>query len=180
MNAIKQRIKKSSKIMVIITLVLCISLIVGLCVPVTFLIWHAIAPNADLSSLNGISFYSSAGQLMTTTNELVAEMYTILVSGVLILFVLFLALRIFQSISKDVIPFSQDNAKRLKEIAIVLVVYAIVQPIARACFYSIFNPEMVIRSSFNVVSIILAFIFFFISVLFAYGAELQRLSDETL
>lgn len=180
MEDIKFKIRKNSKIMVTITRILCILLIIGLCIPISVLMSHVLAPNTHLLSLKGIHFYSSTGELMTTTNEIIAEMSSIILSSVFILFVLLLAYQIFKSISLDAIPFSQANAIRLKKIAIVLVIYSIVQPISRAWFYTIFAPEITIQVSLNVISTILSLIFFFISIVFTYGAELQRLSDETL
>lgn len=180
MNILKDKIQKSSKTMAIITKVLCISLIIGLCIPITVLIWYAAAPNTNFFALHELGFYSSTGQLLTSTGELVAEMFTIIVSGVFVLCILLIANRIFHSIGKNFMPFSQENAKGLKKIAILLLIYSIVEPISKAGFYSYFSPQIQMQLSLNIVSIILALIFFFVSVVFAYGAELQRQFDETL
>ncbi len=180
MDSLKDRIQKSSRTMALITKVLCISVIIGLCVPITVLVWYAVAPNTNFLALHGLGFYSSTGQLVESTGELIAEMFTIIVSGVFVLSILRIANRIFHSIGIDVMPFSRENAQNLKKIAKVLLVYSIVEPISKAGFYSSFVPEAQMQSSLNIVSIILAFVFFFVSVVFAYGAELQRQFDETL
>lgn len=180
MDSLQSKIQKNSKIMTVIATVLCISLIAGLLIPVIVLIWHAIAPATDLLAFSGLGFYSSAGQLVTSTGELIAEMWIILVSGIFVLPILLLARGIFYSTSKDIMPFSRENAERLHKIAAILLVYSIVQPIAKAGFYKSFSPEITIQSSLNINSVILALIFLFISIVFTYGADLQRQSDETL
>lgn len=180
MNSLRDKIQKSSQIMASITKLLCILLIVGLCIPVVVLIWIACAPNTDFSALYGLSFYSSAGQLLNSTGELIAEMLTIFVSGMLLLGILFLTHRMFKSISQFIDPFSPENAKRLREIAFIIFIYSIAQPFLKTSFYTYFAPKVTMQSSFNVVFIILALMFYFFSMVFDYGAELQRLSDETL
>ncbi|TCL53680.1 DUF2975 family protein [Kineothrix alysoides] len=180
MDSLKDKIQKSSKTMAFITKILCISLIIGLCVPIIVLVWYTVAPDTNFFALRELGFYSSTGQLVKSTGELIAEMLTIIVSGVFVLDILLIANRIFHSIGIDIMPFSRENAMNLKKIAKVLLVYSIVEPISKAGFYSSFVPEVQMQSSLNIVSIILAFVFFFVSVVFAYGAELQRQFDETL
>ncbi len=180
MNDIQNKVCKISKIMAISTKVLYISLIVGMCIPLSSLIWYYITPNSNFEAVHALGFYSSTGQLLETTGEIVAEMWAILVSGVFVFYILLIAYRMFKSISINIMPFSQENAKRLKKIGGLLMIYSLVEPISRKGFYSSFAPEITIRSSFNIVSVILALIFFFIAIIFDYGAELQRLSDETL
>lgn len=180
MNDIQKKIYTFSKIMAIITKVLYISLIIGMCIPITVLTWYYIEPNTNFTAMQQMGFYSSTGLLLGTTGELIAEMWTIIVSGVLVFFVLLITYRMFRSISIDIIPFSKKNAERLKKTGALLLAYSIIEPISRIGFYSIFAPEIKMQSSFNFVSIVLALIFIFIAILFEYGAELQRLSDETL
>lgn len=180
MNDTQKKIYKFSKIMAIITKVLCISLIIGMFMPITVLTLYFIAPDTNFTATQGLGFYSMTGLLLGTTGEVIAEMWTIIASGSLVFFVLLITYRIFKSISMNIIPFSQKNAERFKKIGVLLLAYSIVEPVSRMGFYSIFAPENKMQSSLNIVSIIIALIFFFIAILFDYGAELQRLSDETL
>lgn len=180
MNDIKEKICRVSKIMAIVAKVLYISLVVGMCVPVITLIWHYISPNTNIVAVNALGFYSSTGQRLGTTGEVIAEMWTIIIAGIFVFNILLIAYRMFKSISIDIMPFSQENAKRLKKIGALLMIYSLVEPIAREGFYSSFAPEITMQSSFNIGSVILALLFFFIAVIFDYGAELQRFSDETL
>lgn len=180
MNDIQKKIYRISKTVALIAKVLCISTIVGMCVPISVLVWHFIAPNTDLTAVMSLGFYSSTGQLLESTGEVIAEMCTIIVSGAFVLYILFIAFRMFKSISISIMPFDQENAKRLKKIGVLLLIYSLVEPIARKGFYRTFAPTVKIQSSLNMVSVVLALFFFVIAVVFDYGAELQRLSDETL
>lgn len=180
MERLREKIYRHSKGMAAVTKVLCILLVIGLCIPVATVVWYAVSPNTDFFALKSLSFYSATGRSMASSGELMGEMCTIMVSGVFLLYILFLAYRIFESITKEMMPFAEQNVKRFKKIALVLLVYAIIQPISRAVFYRLFAPELALHISLNTVSIILALMFFFLSVVFAYGAELQKLSDETL
>lgn len=180
MDILKEKIQKSSRIMAVITKVLCILLSVGLLIPVSVLIWVTAAPDTDFNSVPGLGFYSPSGLLLTSNGEIISGMFTIIVSAIFIIYILIIAYRIFKSIGQFIIPFSQDNAKSLKKIAVILLIYSIIEPIAKAGFYGTFASEVQIQTSVNSLSVILALIFFFISVLFSYGAELQRQSDETL
>lgn len=180
MDSLKEKIQNSSRIMAVITKVLCILLTVGLLIPVSVLIWSAAAPDTDFNSVPGLGFYSLSGQLLTSNGEIIAGMFTIIVSAIFILYILVIAYYIFKAISQYIMPFSQDNAKKLKKIAVILLIYSIVEPVAKAGFYGTFASEVQIQTSVNSLSVILALIFFFISVLFSYGAELQRQFDETL
>lgn len=180
MNVLQEKIQKESKVMTVILLILTISLILGILIPIGILIWIALNQNADITLLNGWSIYSSTGLALGSIGEVKAEMCTIVVSGLFITSMFLKAYTMFRSISKDVAPFHKSNAKKLKAIAIVLLVYAIVVPIARAGFYRSFAPDISMHTSMDAPYIVLSLIFFFIALLFDYGAELQRESDELL
>lgn len=180
MNLLQKKIQKESKVMAVILMILSISLILGILIPIAILIWIAIKPNADILLFNGWGIYSSTGKALESIGEVKAEMCTIITAGILIASMLLKAYTMFRSISKDVAPFNKSNAQKLKSIAIVLIVYAIVVPIARAGFYQSFAPEIRMNTSVDAPYVVLALIFFFIALLFNYGAELQRESDELL
>lgn len=180
MNSLTEKIRKSSRSMAIITKVLCISLIVGLCIPIGILIWYVVEPNVDFFALRGLRFYSSTGQMLTSSGEIVAETLRIILAGGFFLYSLLVALRIFDSVKIDAMPFSVGNIKRLKTIAIGLLIFTIIEPISKAVFYGIFASEITMQASVNVVTVMLALMFFFISVVFSYGIELQKHFDETL
>lgn len=180
MNSIQIKIQKSSKTMAIILKILCILLVIGIGIPIVTLIWVTLEPNVNITSIRGLNFYSSAGTILESKGEVIAEMCTIIVSGILMFFMLATSYCMFKSINTDIAPFSKPNVQRLKNLGILLLVYALVVPIARTGFYSTFAPTINIHSSFNISFAVLALSFFFIAKVFEYGAELQRQSDETL
>lgn len=180
MNSIQEKIRKKSKVMAIVLNVMSISLIVGMVVPIAFLIWIAIKPDLDITSITGLGVYSTTGQALDSTGEVIAEMCTIIVSGIFVLSMFRTAYHMFKLISKDISPFNRFIAKKLKTIGIVLLVYVFVVPIARVGFYSSFAPTIDMKTSFDVSFVLLALLFFFIATVFDYGAELQRESDELL
>ncbi len=59
-------------------------------------------------------------------------------------------------------------------------IYSFVLPIARAGFYKTFAPQLNNQISFNISLIILSLLFVFMAIIFEYGTELQKMSDETL
>jgi len=180
MIGIQEKIRKNSKRMTIIFKMLSIALIVGLIIPIATLIWIAVNPNAYLSLTNGWGFYSTTGKELLSIGEVKAEMYTIIASGLLFLSMFLKAYSMFRTISTDLAPFSKANAIILKHIGIILIVYAIVIPIIRLGVYRSFAPEINMNSSIDAPYVVLSFLFFFIAMLFDYGAELQRESDELL
>lgn len=180
MNSIQEKIQKNSKVMAIILKVISISLILGICVPIAILTWIAVKPDANVTLFTELDIYSASGQALTTTGEVIAEMCTIIVSGILVLCMFITAYRMLKSISKEAAPFNKANANKVKSIGTLLLVYAFVVPIARAGFYRSFAPTMNTKTSFDVSFVLLALMFFFIATVFDYGAELQRESDELL
>ncbi len=180
MSNIQERIKHSSRIMAIILKILCVSLVIGMCIPIAILIWIAMNPNKDILTASKMKFVSMQGQLLSSSSNVIAEMATIIVAGIFIFSILFTAYRMFKAISADILPFSMENSARLKKIGISLMVYSFVLPIARAGFYASFSPNTAVQTTFDIPFIVLALVFIFIARVFDYGAELQRQSDETL
>jgi|GEM_PF-6547806 hypothetical protein len=180
MNVIQEKIQRNSKRMSVVLFVLSIALIIGLIIPVAILIWVEVNADANLLVTNGWGIYSTAGKALQSIGEVKAEMCTVIAAGLLILVMFIKAYSMFRSISIDLAPFSKANATRLKQIGIILILYAIVIPIIRLGFYRSFAPEINMSSSIDAPYVVLSLIFFFIAMLFDYGAELQRESDELL
>lgn len=180
MEVVKMKIKKSSKAISIALKVIYITMIVGIFVPISTLVLAYTKPEVCLTSINKLSFYSSSGRILESSGEVIAEMSSIIVSTVLIFFMIIEAYKLFNSIYKNLLPFSKANVKKLKNIGVLLLVYSFVMPIAKTGFYSSFAPQVSTRFSIDFPFLVLAFIFFFIGKVFEYGAELQRQWDETL
>lgn len=101
-----------------------------------------------------------------------------LIDTILISLAIFFIYAIFNEIRKGFTPFSHENTARIKKIALI----AAVLSIAGSCsdvltdYYTI--GELTWRV--NIIGIIAAVIIYGISLIFSYGCDLQRESDETL
>lgn len=180
MNAIQEKIQKNSKVMAVVLKILSITLTLGLFIPIAILIWIAVNSDSNVLITKGWGVYSTTGKALQSIGEVKAEMYTIIASGLLFLAMFLKAYSMFRSINTDLAPFSKSNAVRLKHIGIILMIYAIVIPIIRLELYRLFAPDINMNSSIDAPYVVLSLLFFFISLLFDYGAELQRESDELL
>lgn len=99
--------------------------------------------------------------------------------------VLFFVSRFLQSIKSGDTPFTAKNVRRLKTVSILLIAVEPVQLI----FQSVLNAvrpltadgkKMVTVSSAGGIVLILGLVVFCLALVFEYGAELQKQSDETL
>lgn len=179
MSQIQNKICKSSKIIATIFKIMLIALSIAIIIPIITLIWISINPNVEVVS-SSLKFYSGMGISLTTRGEVIAEMSAVIVSSVLMLRLFFIAYRVFSKISKDSTPFSQFSVFSLKKIGKLMILYSFLVPLLRFIFYSAFSPATDNMSFLNVEYAMLALIFFFLTIIFQYGAELQRQSDETL
>ena len=101
-----------------------------------------------------------------------------LIDTILISFAIFFVYAIFNEIRKGVTPFSHENTTRIKKIALLAAILSIVGSYSDALvdYYTI--GELTWR--INIIGIIVAIIIYCISLIFSYGCDLQKESDETL
>ena len=101
-----------------------------------------------------------------------------LIDTILISLVIFFVYAIFDEIRKGFTPFTHENTKRIKKVAIITAVLSIVGSYSDALvdYYTI--GELTWRV--NIIGMIVAIIIYCISLIFSYGCDLQRESDETL
>ena len=86
--------------------------------------------------------------------------------------------RIFMNIHRNNTPFTEDNVRDLRVIALLVLVVTIVLPImSEASAYAAGEAAVI---GFNPFTLLMAFIIYILSLIFSYGTELQRESDETL
>jgi hypothetical protein len=122
----------------------------------------------------------SRGELSTAAAILTV---CLLVIGALWIAILYHVDRLFTDIHRDNTPFTDDNARYLVIIAILVVVCAIVIPImgywaqtidtaADSVYYQPYG--------FSILPLFVALLLYFLSLVFKYGAKLQKESDETL
>ena len=101
-----------------------------------------------------------------------------LIDTLLISLAILLVYAVFNEIMKSLTPFLPENTVRIKKIALIVAILSIVGSCSDALvdYYTI----GALTWRINVIGIIVAVIIYCISLIFSYGCDLQRESDETL
>lgn len=86
--------------------------------------------------------------------------------------------RFFSNIHKSNTPFSDESVRYMEIIAVLLLISTIAIPAISALLAYAFDSEVFMQ--FNLIPLFAAFIVYFMSLVFRYGASLQKESDETL
>lgn len=176
MNAKMNRIIKVSKVLNIIARIIAIALVVG---SVAAAVSFFIIPSFDFPvSFGGI--YGQEQYIAGASEVQIMMIQTVLYAGVgAILF--FITSFIFKDMSLGNTPFSAANSNRLKVISLLLVAYSVVIPPLQLFLSLIISPQAsIFISPINFGLLVFAAMFFCLALIFEYGAELQRESDEML
>jgi hypothetical protein len=121
-------------------------------------------------------------------NGLLREIMALIVSSIpvcLIIATLFVVSMLLKSIEKDYTPFNCDNVKRLKVLSVLLMIFEPVQFISLKINDAI-RPIIVNGQRISFFTTLGGMIFtvglvvFCLALIFEYGIELQKQSDETL
>ena len=118
------------------------------------------------------------------------DMFTLffsLVFSAFIIAIMVMVIRLLQSIQRGSTPFTVANARRLRRIGWMLVAFELLQRLMTRLFWAaasgrVENGEKVVyyyNSTAGMV-LIVGLAVLAISLVFQYGVELQKLSDETL
>ncbi len=101
-----------------------------------------------------------------------------LIDTMLISLAIFFVYAIFDEIRKGFTPFTHENTARIKKVAIITAILSIVGSYSDSLvdYYTI--GELTWRV--NIIGMIVAIIVYCISLIFSYGCDLQKESDETL
>lgn len=120
---------------------------------------------------NGTTIGIKAGQLLLMFVFMLAD-------AVLISLAIFFIHAVFAEMKSGSTPFSKENTVRIKKTAIVVSILSIVGGCSDALvdYYTIGGLTWRV----NIVGLITAVIIYCISLIFGYGCDLQRESDETL
>lgn len=113
-----------------------------------------------------------------------SDMFTIsvtaVVSGIFAVALLFILNRLFSNIHRMHSPFTDDNARNLKIIAFLVLLMGIVVPVFEVLASMVYSSGQAPPMDINVGMIFMAFLVYLVSLVFKYGAALQKESDETL
>jgi hypothetical protein len=184
MNDAQKRIQANSKAIGVVVKVLRIVLFFIIGFEVAGLIWYFIAPYTDSLQLKGnitvISPLNSV-QGLSTGEILIALGKAIFQQGV-ILAVLFIAGSIFSTIENSYSPFVDGIAKKMKIIALLLLLATIFSPfgISLTNFLNSAELESVLQLAGLIGTLAVAGICYCFAIIFDYGYTLQQENDETL
>jgi hypothetical protein len=129
---------------------------------------------------SGISFF---GPPVDKTTDFWFTTISNELTSIIFLFILFLSAKFLQTLKKKT-PFLHKNVKRLKIISILLIavepVQFLLQKIGNFVRPSIDGTKEVIFTSFGGIILAMGLVVFCLALVFEYGVELQKQSDETL
>lgn len=178
MNAIQKKIQVTSRVVAILTKILYITMTIAVCFEVAGIIWFMVSPEASSISWGGIKIippFSLANYVGIGT-----DLMTDVASQCFFIAILVSANRIFKSLSREYSPFTQKTVKGMKRIAILLLIDSIVAPQVDSAIKKSVSIATGALHNFSDELIILAIVLYCFSLIFQYGVELQRQSDETL
>lgn len=110
--------------------------------------------------------------------ELLSMFVFMLIDGILITLAIYFIRAIFDEMQKGCTPFSHQNTIRIKIIAMITAILSIVGSYSDALVdhYTIGGSTWRI----HIVGLVIAIMIYCISLIFCYGCDLQKESDETL
>ncbi|MCL2083839.1 MAG: DUF2975 domain-containing protein [Oscillospiraceae bacterium] len=176
MNTKREKILKMSKILDAIMKIGAIFFIMTIAAHSAGII---MAPSLDLTRFTVGEILGSA-QFEGGVDEFRAIMLTGILSAAVMPAILFVASFIFKDISRGTTPFTTINANRLRVISLLLLALSIVIPPLKMLLTMIFFTSVRAFFSISIGQIVCAVMFVCLALIFEYGAELQRESDETL
>lgn len=180
MNQKQERIRNlSGKISIVLKLGLAAANVIGILalIAIGILLFSGEAVRTSflaafqVTANNGTVISLEAGPLLLMFAFMLAD-------AVLISFAVFFIHGVFAEIKKGCTPFSPANTVRIKKAAVIIAVLSIAGGCSDALvdYYTIGGLAWRV----NVTGLITAVIIYCISLIFSYGCDLQRESDETL
>ena len=122
-----------------------------------------------------------AAETAITKEEVQAATLNAVAVGLGALAILYFVNRLFTNVHKNNALFTDDNVRDLRLIALMLVIAAAVFTAVTALTMVFLLDTTDVVVGFSPLSMLLtAFIVYIISLIFSYGTELQKQSDETL
>jgi len=172
MNEAMNKLSKISWFVGIIVKILMI--LIALAIAAVIILAIVAAVNIDLVMEN-VSSITSSGQVVIMAVCAIAIL-------LFMLLILYYIDHFFKDIREKNTPFTEGSVKDLKILAILTLLFVIAQTVIGAVLvYSIDIPDGIpMTIGFNPVSLFVAGIIYVLYLVFKYGVELQKESDETL
>lgn len=178
------KMKKTSKAMQVFFKVLTVILYVGMGISLGSIIYLLICKTGDASILgvNIKSGFSFNNEKITTFRDMMNNLPTMIYTFawmILIQIIFYKAAAFFNEVQKEGTPFTKENVKRMKIMAIVLLIAAVipnVSEILSSLALSIPNSSELI----NGIPLTVGFVLICLASVFDYGVQIQRETDELL
>ncbi len=168
-----EKIKSISKALAVLSKIARIFCFVGIGVLTSGIIFLMLFGNMDLIVLNGSVTVHSPFEMLALQGMDTWKIVFMASAGItsfILLAILFRHARdLFRDISVDGSPFEMKQVKRIRKIAVFYLIISIMN-------FEGITPDF----SLNFAGVLGALMFYCISLIFEYGCELQRESDETL
>ena len=174
----QRKIQRTSTVVAVITKILYISLIIVVCFELIGYLWHIMSPDSSSFMLGQIRIVSPF--IIAENHIIFTELFTGIAGQSFFIAILIITNRIFKDISREYTPFLPKNIKRMKKLAVLLIIDSfIASPIDIAIRQSYSMPKTY-SSDLSSEMIVLAVVIYCFALIFQYGVELQQQSDETL
>ena len=172
-------IRMSKKIMIVLRLGFIVSNVIAILSLIAIGILVFSGEDTKSSFLAAFNVTANNGTTISIEARSLLIMFVyMLIDTLLISLAIFLVYAVFNGIMKGLTPFLPENTARIKKIALIVAILSIVGSYSDALvdYYTI--GELTWRV--NIIGMIVAIIIYCISLIFSYGCDLQRESDETL
>lgn len=180
MNSSQQKVRNASaKIAVLLKASFIVSNVVAILAIAAICILLFSGTDTKTSFLSAFHITANNGTVLRIEPRSLLFMFIfMLIDIVLISSAIFFVHAIFDEIKKGGSPFTHQNTIRIKNIAVIAVILSIIGSYSDALvdYYTI--GELTWRMDFT--GILSGIIIYCISLIFSYGCDLQRESDETL
>ena len=170
-----EKIKSTSKVLATLFKIARILCFIGIGIVTAGIIYVMFFGNLDLIVLNGKTVVHSPYDLFNITGvdnwQIIFTAFAVLTSLILLTFLFRYAQEIFKDICVDSSPFETKQVKRIRKIAVFFFVISLLD-------FQV--QDFSVPFTMNFIGIVGALMLWCISLIFEYGCELQKESDETL
>jgi hypothetical protein len=180
MNELQAKLKKTSQSLSILLKVFCVFMIIFTC---AFVVASVLFPIIDATFTIDYSLMDLSAQFGSLTASFglgEAIFITFAVTAACLAWIMGSAQKIFADTHKTGLPFTLQNVKRIKTVAILTIFNGLVTPFMFFLMTSLFAPGTDFDYSLDANGIVLGIIIYALSRIFQYGCQLQKFSDETL
>lgn len=139
-------------------------------------IFYASAENVDGSAV----IHANADTIRFQSGEVVPAIWVALIAVISFIVCAFFFKALMKELSAAESPFTDGIILKMRNFAIAILAASIISSVCKAIISAIFTMGHGFGLSFDFGSIITAVIIFVLTVVFRYGAQLQKESDETL